>query len=233
MKKLCLMVFLILSTEYIYSQSLRIEINSGLGTYRHDDLKSFQDYLLTFAPPRTKEVAKFPPYFYYSASFENIINGKNLAGVNFTLLTSGGRNDIRDYSGEYSLDMHINAIGAGLQYRYIFDSFRKFDLYARVRAGLIFSTFYMKENLNLIQADTTTTSKNFHSENIYCEPSIGIMWNFWKRLSLDFSLGYEIDTRGSLLLENTKQFIALPSGQPLKTDWSGIRALAGISYRIH
>ncbi len=232
MKKLCFIVIMILPAEYIYSQSMIVEINSGLGTYRHDDLKSFQNYLLTFAPPHTKEVAKFPPYFYYSASFENILNKRHLIGINFTMLTSGGRNDIKDYSGEYSLDLHINGIAAGLQYRYIFNSFKNIDLYAKARAGLIFSTFYMKETLNLTQGDTTTISEHFHAENIYCEPSIGIIWNFWQRLSLDFSLGYEIDTKGSFLLENTKQFIALPSGKPLTTDWSGFRTLAGISYRI-
>jgi hypothetical protein len=232
MKKLCLIVYMILSAEYIYSQGIKVEINSGIGTYNHDDLKSFQDYLLTFAPPHTRAVAKFPPYLYYSASFENILNNRHLIGVNFTLLTSGGRNDIKDYSGEYSLDLHINGIGAGLQYRYIVNSFKNFDIYAKARAGFIFSTFYMKERLNLIQSDTTTTSEHFRAMNIYFEPSIGITWNFWKRISLDFSLGYEIDTKGSLLLENTKQFIALPSGQPITTDWSGFRALAGVSYKI-
>lgn len=223
---------MILPSEYIYSQSIIVEINSGLGTYRHDDLKRFQDYMLTFAPAHSREVAKFPPYFYYSASFENIVNTKNLIGVNFTLLTSGGRNNIKDYSGEYSLDLHINGIGAGFQYRYIFKSFKSFDLYAKARAGLMFSTFYMKESLDLIQADSTKTTEHFHAENIYCEPSVGIIWNFWKRLSLDFSLGYEIDTKGSLLYENSKYFISFPPGQPLTIDWSGFRAVAGVSYKI-
>ncbi len=232
MKKLFYILFMILSSEYIYSQSIKVEINSGLGTYNHADLKSFQDYLITLAPPHTRKVAEFPPYYYYSASVENILNAHHLIGINFTFLTSGGRNDIRDYSGEYSLDMHINGIGAGFQYRYILSSFKNFDLYAKARAGILFSSFYMKERLNLILADTTTTSDRFRAVNIYCEPSLGIIWNFWSRLSLDFSLGYEIDTKGSLLLENTKQFIALPSGQPLTTNWSGFRALAGISYRI-
>lgn len=232
MKKLLFIVLMILSSVGIYSQSIRVEINSGLGTYNHADLKSFQDYLLTFAPPHTKKVSEFPPYFYYSASVENILNERHLIGINFTWLTSGGRNDIKDYSGEYSLDMHINGIGAGFQYRYIVSSFKNFDIYAKARLGLLFSSFYMKERLNLIQADTTTTSDHFRSMNIYCEPAMGITWNFWKRISLDFSLGYEIDTKGSLLLENTKQFIALPSGQPIKTDWSGFRVLAGLSYRI-
>ena len=232
MKKLFFIVFMILPAEYIYSQSIKVEINSGIGTYNHDDLKSFQDYLITFAPPHTKKVSEFPPYFYYSASVENILNERHLIGINFTWLTSGGRNDIKDYSGEYSLDMHINGIGAGFQYRYIVSSFKNFDIYAKARLGLLFSSFYMKERLNLMQADTSTTSDRFRAMNIYCEPSMGITWNFWSRLSLDFSLGYEIDTKGSLLLVNTKQFIALPSGQPIKTDWSGFRALAGISYRI-
>jgi hypothetical protein len=232
MKKLFFIVLMILSSEYIFSQSIKVEINSGLGTYNHDDLKSFQDYLLTLAPPHTRKVAEFPPYYYYSASVENILNEHHLIGINFAFLTSGGRNDIRDYSGEYSLDMHINGIGAGFQYRYIISSFKNFDLYAKARVGLLFSSFYMKERLNLIQVDTTTTSDRFRAMNIYYEPSLGITWNFRSRLSLDFSLGYEIDTKGSLLLENTKQFIALPSGQPLTTDWSGFRALAGVSYRI-
>ncbi len=232
MKKLSFIIIIALSSGSIYSQSIKVEINSGLGTYRHDDLKSFQNYLITFAPPHTKKVAEFPPYYYYSASVENLLNAHHLIGINFTYLTSGARNDIRDYSGEYSLDMHINGIGAGFQYRYIATSFKNFDIYAKARLGLLFSTFYLKERLNLIQADTSTTSDRFRAMNIYCEPSLGFIWNFWTRLSLDFSLGYEIDTKGSLLLENTKQFIALPSGQPLKTDWSGFRALAGISYRI-
>jgi hypothetical protein len=232
MKKLLFIVLMILWSGYIYSQSIKVEINSGLGTYRHDGLKSFQDYLITFAPPHTKKVSEFPPCFYYSASVENILNARHLVGINFTYLTSGGRNDIRDYSGEYSLDMHINGIGAGFQYRYIATSFKNFDIYAKARLGLLFSTFYMNERLNLVQADTSTTSDRFRSMNIYCEPALGITWNFWSRLALDFSLGYEIDTKGSLLLVNTKQFIAQPSGQPLTTDWTGLRVLAGLSYRI-
>lgn len=229
---LILLIFFV--TQTAVCQSVKLGLNTGYGTYQMKDLKEFQsDVAEYYKEFNVEEVQQFPGYINYSASIEYSFGTKNLIGLNAAYVTTGGRNHVADYTGEYYLNMAVYAYNMGLQYRRVVTTINKFDLYAQLRGGISFSTLEINESFTIYQVDSTSSSFTFVNHSFFFEPSVGTFYALGKDFSINFSLGYQIDTKSKLYSKDNKEE-TFPGfdGQPIYTNWSGLRIELGLSYDL-
>ncbi len=72
-----------------------------------------------------------------------------MVGIDFSYYTTGGRNHLKDYSGEYKSDMLINGYRIGTKYRNYNILNSKLYFGVQVSAGFIFSNLNINEKLNI------------------------------------------------------------------------------------
>jgi hypothetical protein len=234
MKRLTWTIVIIIIAQQISGQNYRFSINAGYGFYHLYDLKDLQTDLVKYKDPLpVKAVEKFPDYLNFATSFEFQINKKNLIGVAVAYYSTGGRNHLKDYSGEYKLDMLVSGYRFGLQYSNVLSSQNKFNLYAQLKAGIMLTSLDIDEYFNLYQIDTISSKHSFQSEALFCEPALGIWYSLGKHFSIDFNVGYEIDSDGKFYeKDNEKIELHRATGDNVHGNWSGLRISLGIAYDI-
>lgn len=234
MKKICLILILFIPFQFIYCQNFSFDFHAGFGTYQLQALKDFQTNMKEFYSPLSiEETDHFPDYFNYSSSIEYWYNNKNSIGLNGAFYTTGGRNHIKDYSGEYKLEMSMDGYRIGIQDRNIISEFNKIKIYVCIRGGLLISGFKMNEYIKINNVDSTSTGYKFRSKTFFGEPSLGIRYFLGTRMSLDFCAGYQIDTNGKLHLKKNRDItLNNPAEKTVFVNWSGIRILLGLSFDL-
>jgi len=234
MKNSVMIFIVMLLTQITVAQSIKIGLNTGYGTYLMKDLKEFQsDAAEYYKEFHVEEVQQFPGYINYSASLEYSFGTKNLIGLNAAYVTTGGRNHVADYTGEYYLNMPVYAYSMGMQYQRVVKTINKFDLYAQLKGGMSFSTLEIDESFTIHQVDSASSSFAFVNHSFFVEPSVGTFYALGKDFSVNFSLGYQIDTKSKLHYKDNKEGTFLGfEGKPIYTNWSGLRIVLGLSYDL-
>ena len=234
MKNVIKIFLVLILTHTVVAQNIKFGLNTGYGTYLMKDLKEFQsDAAEYYKFMNVEEVQQFPGYINYSASLDYSIGTKNLIGLDAAYCSTGGRNHVADYSGEYYLNMPLYAYSLGLHYRNIFKTINKFDLYALVKGGISFSTLEINESFTIHQVDSSSSSYTFVNNSFFGEPSLGAFYALGKNFSINCSIGYQIDIKSKLHYKDNKdEKVVGFDGQPICTNWSGIRLVLGLSYDI-
>lgn len=207
------------------SQSIGVGISTGYGFYDLSDIKSFQTTMLTSINlPSVKAVEKFPNNLYYSFSLDYSINQKNKIGIEFSYLTTGGRNHVADYSGEYKLDMLLDGYQIGPNYEYLIFTKNKLDIDLQLASGIIASHLKANEELTIYDENIFNDQTKMKSMGLFIEPSLKASYNVFDKLNLNCKAGYEYNFKGNLNLNGQQTKIS--------TNWSGIRLSVGIDYSL-
>ena len=200
----------------IYGQSVRFTYEPGYGIYSLDKLKTLQITMskqLNELPVKT--VVQFPDYINHAVSIGFYMDKNNIFGFNASYLTTGGRNHISDYSGEYKLDMILNGYQLGIESEHIFNLNSKFDINANFKLGLVISNLDISEYLIIYDLDSNTTTSNYNQGSFFLEPNLNLTYNLKKGITVKVGTGLNF---------NTSVF----NSQLI--DWSGFRTRIGISY---
>lgn len=235
MRKFYLIFLFVFCIHNSYCQHFMIEYNYGFGIYHLKELKSFQTELLAFdAPFSLKEVESFPNYFYNAITVNYKISNTNYIGINGSFMTTGARNDLKDYSGEVKQDLILNGYKVGVHYRRLLFPENKLNFYLQIKGGLIISNLKITESIHLSQIDTSLSASNkFKSIIPFVEPEVGIRYFMMKRITLNLNLGYEIDIKNKLKYMSTNNrdtYLNHPDGTYVYLDWSGLRSSIGFSF---
>ncbi|MDO9154847.1 MAG: hypothetical protein Q7U47_14265 [Paludibacter sp.] len=215
MKKILLILISSLTVS-LFSQTIRVTYEPGFGIYSQDKLKDLQITMskqLNGLPVKT--VVQFPDYINHSASIGFYMDKNNIFGFNATYLTTGGRNHIRDYSGEYKLDMILNGYQFGIESEHIFNLNNKLDINANFKLGIVLSNLEVSEYLIIYDLDSNTTSSRYIQGNFFLEPNLNLSYKIIHGIALNVGVGINL---------NTSVF----NGQLI--DWSGFRFRTGLSY---
>ena len=228
-------MLMVLASLYVRSQDLSFDLQAGYGTY---SLKSLKEYQLVMKDlvylADVKATERFPGYIYYSGSVRLRLNGRNTLGIDGAYLTTGARNNVADYSGEYSFDMILNGYRFGLQYQFVAFKKGKFEIYSQLKAGVILSALRLESLLDLYIMDPFTSHKFFRCINLYCEPSAGTRYKIMNGLSAGLALGYQLDSNGKLHEKvDKKKFLLKGYDDYTYVNWSGLRVSLGLTYDIH
>ncbi len=234
MKKTCLAIFFLALMQLTSGQNFKIGLAAGYGNYQLKDLKALQNqlsnyyYILNVDP-----VQQFPGYFNYFASVEYSLNKRNLVGINAGCFSTGGRNAVSDYSGEYTLDMLLKGTQLGLQYRTIITEQGGLNLYAKAAGGITFSDLSVNEYFAIYHVDTVSDKNSYTGRSFFIEPSAGVFFSPVNHFSVDISFGYQVDIQGEFHEEASKDKILRDlNGDTVHANWSGLRFALGISYSI-
>ena len=198
-----------------FSQSFRISYDPGYGLYNLANLKYLQQAVIKNNVLPVKSVEEFPGYFNHSVSLDYFLDKNILFGVNVAYLTTGGRNFLSDYSGEYKLDMILNAYQYGIESEYNFILNNRLCLFTNFKLGVISSNLNVTETLTLYNVDSKTTNDIVSQFDFFMEPNAGLSYHITKRISARVAVGLNINT--SLINEKL-------------IDWTGLRTRIGVSY---
>lgn len=214
--------------------NLRISVDAGYGTYKFDELKQFQSDLLKNYPGLpAKAVEKFPGFLNYSGSLEYRIYNNLWLGLTGGYYTTGGRNHIEDYSGEYKLDIPVYGIRTGGQLSYIFPTGKEIKPYVRLKGGALFSTVKTEEYFIIHDVDSTSNNYKFKGTSFFGEPSIGLIYKPVKKLFICLNAGYQFDLKGNLYKNGNKdEALYFQSGDHVRANWSGLRLSLGASFSV-
>lgn len=198
-----------------FGQTLRISYEPGYGLYSMANLKNIQQNMIRNSDLPIMSVEEFPGYINHSVSVDYYLDNNILFGINAAYLTTGGRSHLRDYSGEYKLDMILNAYQYGIESEYNFILNNRLCLFTNFKIGVISSKLNVSETITLYDVDSQTTSDIVSQFDFFMEPNAGLSYNITKRISARVAVGLNINT--SLINEKLM-------------DWTGLRTRIGFSY---
>lgn len=217
MKKI-LLILLSSLTVSAYSQAIRFTYETGYGIYSLENLKKLQESMsnkINGLP--VKMIAQFPDYFNHSASIGLYLDKNVIFGLNASFLSTGGRNHISDYSGEYKLDMLLHAYQFGMESEYIHNMNSKWDMNFNIKMGIISSTINMNEYIIIYNLDSNTDTQNFTQLSVFIEPNLNVSYNIYKGIAVKAGLGLNLNT---------------VSFQGAMIDWTGLRPRLGVAYSL-
>lgn len=232
MKSILFLLMLFIASAGASAQNFKTSLNFGYGMYQLTSLKDFQQMILTTTElANVDAVQQFPSYFNYGIAFSYRINYRNSAGIAFTHYTTGGRNTVSDYSGKYFLNMALQGNKLGAHYTYELEKIYRFRPYFRFEAGVILSSFFVTESLEVYPDFKSEDSYDFNSFSFVAEPAFGIEYPVYKSLSLDLSAGYEVNLESEIKrVKSADQVLKNQKGESIMLNWSGLRLNLGVAY---
>ena len=238
MKRMILaLVVSLIFTIPVTSQQIVLGGKVGYGTYQLNDLKEFQ--LAVVSQPGqipAKPLEQFPGYIYQALSLEFQTGQSQFIGMDYTYHTTGGRNALSDYSGNYRLDMYLKGHRIGVYYKDKIAGQQNTGLFVQFRGGVVFTTLETEEELELYPSFKETWNPEFNSRSLYFEPSLIAFMNLAKRFRLEVAVGYEYEFGGVLYLKNSGRQGELKnpvSNATVRANWSGIRLSTGLKYALN
>ncbi len=241
MKRLYTIFFILtilIIDQNVFGQKINVGFNYGYGAYELKDLKVLQsDLKLEMKDFGVKTMEKFPSNNYYSIYSEVEIDSVNYGGLSLSYYTTGARNHLADYSGEYKLDMILNGYRIGVYYKYTFLYYKKISLGGKFSIGGLFSNLRIEEGIKLFDYTSTdiiyeqTDKIKIVGNSFFIEPSFYAYYDILKSIRLNINLGYEHDFADEMYEKGSQESIIETSeGNSVKAEWNGIRSSIGISY---
>ena len=222
MKRALSIILIMVIPTFIFAQNYRLSLQAGYGTYSLGNMRAaLGDAWNYHAGLGIKKVDDFPGFLNYSATAEMYLSSMHLLGINYAYYFTGGHNYKRDYSGEYSLKIPVNASRIGIQYKFIFLSKDRLKYFAQARGGFVFSNMKTIEHIAINNVDSVSNTKKDTSSTLFLEPSLGLSYNLGNGFSLDSSIGWQFDITSEFL---TKKYSYM--------YWTGLRLLVGIAYEF-
>ncbi len=198
------------------AQKIRITYETGYGMYSLSNLKDFQEsHSSQINELPVSAVVRFPNYINHSATLCIYLDESNLLGINSAYLTSGGRNSLMDYSGEYIFDMILNGFQFGIESEHIRRFKNNFGLHLNFKLGLIKSELKYSESFKIYGVGESSSTDKLSQYDFFLEPNINFSKIIISGLAIKAGLGYNLNTssfyRGMI-------------------NWSGLRPNVGINY---
>ena len=126
------------------AQTTRFGFETGIGSFQMTDLKNEMIRVIQTNTLQPKVVSNFPNYVYFQPSITLCNNNRNW-GISLTLISTGARASIRDYSGEYRYDNNVIGYGTSWFEELRFYNDKKFSLYFHSDLGLLYSNLNLNE----------------------------------------------------------------------------------------
>jgi len=206
------------------AQNFRISFQSGYGVYKLADLREFQHLAAEKSAPGVKGTQTFPGWFTYSGSIDYRITGNHAFGLQAGYFTTGARNHLRDYSGEYYLNMLLKGYHAGLHYRYESWNRHNLRLSEQIKCDYIFTRFKMTEQLELGENMIFSEKTSLESHSAGIEPSVELAYTLAGKIGFSLEIGYMLYFESNLHLPGNKDAcLYFDQQRKVRLDWSGMR----------
>lgn len=229
MKKCFLLAVLLWSVANSQSQDFVMGLQMGLGRYKMEELKSYNDFVVYRAPIEPQQIDDYPPYYFYQPHISLYWSRFEL-GLNLSFQSTGSRYSLEDYSGEYRYDTRPKTTGFGVLTNYCLNPQNSVQIIPTSNIGWYTTKVRMEEYLALGYDEVVDESFEFNSSEIYWKPGLKIAFPL-SFLILDLNVGYVLQLKGSVLNTHTRNgsHDLMLFGKPIHTGWNGWRVGFGVS----
>jgi hypothetical protein len=224
---------LLLITSTLSAQKLYIGVGGGLGTFKMDKTREFNQTVMEYLPFDTKLTDDFPPYFLYKAEilycFPKILS----VGLNTTATSTGSRVCLSDYSGSYTFDNLQKAYMVGIKLMAGMFPAKKNGICFSVEGGMAMSFLSLKENI-AVYNETENTITKCNSTGFYLQPGIDFYWHIVPRIMIGGNLSYfkGFNTNYHLKGDKEQTLHNTITNEPVGPQWDGIRASIVLYYQF-
>lgn len=237
MRKLLLSLLITLWGTILLSQDLGISFSAGIASYQLEELRLFQQELLTRLPKEAKQFSDFPSYTNLEFSLLKKTSSSLVLGLVYAYSATGSHANYRDYSGNLNLDQRIGAYQFGLlaSYPLLNKELKKSQLELAVNGNLRLA--YLRNNV----LSEINTAYYYESNEVLMtgiSPTLlfGIQ-GMWQKgnISLGLEGGYLLDAGSELKfgdIANYQPSVSLLSNDAIQSDLSGLRANVKIIFWI-
>lgn len=235
MKHALAIVFLVIGADCLFAQDrFKVTLGTGLGQYKMDDLKEFQDIQEAFFDAyELDRIDNFPAYMYFGGEISVRIHRIISLGLIYRLQSTGCKSSYSDYSGVLQVEQLVKANNAGLLVDFQLWNKNKMSLSGQTRIYYNWTDLKNKQYLNIysVDDDLLNNTAELKSSSVMINPDISFSYEIFDRLLANLSAGYCIDFKGDL--ESTSgQPLRNFEGESLQSDWSGFRIGLSASYKF-
>lgn len=216
------------------AQGNYLGLSFGYGEYEMQDMKNFQASLAgsSYSPVFSEMVVSYPANNYWSVTFGKDFRTKQRLGLLYQFHKTGGRNNMSDYSGSYTLDLSVTQHTLGLSFAQLFLPGR-IKLVSQLTAGASISYLIVEEDFNLYNEELINYRDHFVGLTFHIEPSGGINFEMNKSFNFEFLFGYGFTGIASYRAPgNPKLILSSPSRRKAKTNWTGMRIMATLYFKL-
>ncbi|MCF8227725.1 MAG: hypothetical protein K9G58_05060 [Bacteroidales bacterium] len=215
-----LLIFMtIFPLESVTSQTYIGRIGSGVGSYNMKEMSEYVNFAKIFIPVDVKTFNDFPPYLNYHLALRK--HGKNEQDyfeIEYAFYSTGSRLNYQDYSGEYNLDVKLNAFSFALKYGTFFHQGKHLKLGLYQQLSSYFTKIKFIEEIN-VYGESGTSKSSAGTKHLGLEAGAMGVYPFSNKMGLFTSLGYY------------QQMYTFRKGKYVP-DWSGIRFELGLLFDI-
>ncbi len=230
MKKILIVSTILVLGFTSLGQNYRITYNFGYNSYNQSDLKGLQIHLANSSPFEGKVMEHFPNFIHHSLQAEYSLSPIHSIGILSSYMTTGGRNHVADYSGEYRLDLTLNGVDLALQYKYIQEITPRIRMYEKLAGGVTFTALRIEEELK-VDNETFGDIYKFRSFPFWGSFSVGAMISVTNNVWIDLNIGYQHHfSRRFYLKGRSDAYLRNDYGEQIDCNWSGFRSGIGVSY---
>ncbi len=228
-----LTISLVLSNQFLNGQSLKFELQPGVGFYSMSHLNDINSEISQKLPFETKLVSDFPAYWYMRPVLSLQFN-KFSIGLNYSFQSTGSRLSAMDYSGEYKFDMKVNSSSPGIFGEVLLVNLKKihFNLYSAL--GISYSRLSLNEGLMILDQKLSNESHEYKGQSYFFEPGFKVSYpvlffNIGLYSGYLFGFGKQAyytdgDMDDKLYVPGEREFI--------KPDWNGLRLGISVYYNL-
>jgi hypothetical protein len=212
------------------AQMVRLSYGPGIGAYSMKPLKDLNRYSIQNLPFAAKLTDNFPVTISHEVTLSLSVKRFGI-GFSYDYNTTGSRITYKDYSGQYTDDLSLEANLPSLFINYIAIRYYKLDVEVQTRAGYI-STSINNHNLEKIDEEMSENHLYATSESWFVNPAVSFVYKPFRIVNVGISAGYLYDFRGKVKNNDGLKFINPQTTKAVKTDWSGFRANVSIMVNI-
>lgn len=226
-KSVILFFSLLIFSNNITAQKILLCFDTGYGTYQMTSIKNIIEKSMEMNEIQPHRVSNFPGYLFFRPYLALEYQHANI-GVAYTLMSTGSRYSLHDYSGEYKFDTQIIGNTAGIFAEIPLFSSDDFKLLVAAEIGIVFNEMKLSENLQLTNISPQQYDYNLMSINNFVKPYLKATYKIRQNISANVLFGYHVDIIANKMhLEGNNVSIT-----DFYADWDGIRTSIGISYRL-
>ena len=230
MNRRYILIFFLFITQLnnLTAQKIHIGFDTGYGTYEMTKIKDIIENSMRMNVLQPHCVSNFPGYLFFRPNLKVEYKYLNV-GVAYTLMSTGSRYSIHDYSGEYKFDTQIVGNIAAAFVEVPIYSFNRFKFLVAAESGVIFNKMKLDETVQLTDMDSFHDDYQFKSINVFVKPYVKAEYKIWKNISINILVGYHKDINANKMhLDGGNRRIS-----DFTANWDGFRTSIGLSYRFY
>jgi hypothetical protein len=203
-----------------YNQVMSISAGTGVGTSQMEDLKTFQDDLLSDMPVLGKIVDNFPAFPLYDVKIVFFTKYLEI-GNGYTFTSTGSKIHYSDYSGEISIIQIVNSHQPSLLLYPVLHRSGNSKILGVLKGAAVFNNYSLKQEIKVYDQEASDQLELKSSGLAF---SLGLSYCYrMHQFEIRSEIEYLIDTKAPLHLTNDKDAQLVIYDKPVKTDWSGLR----------